>query len=79
MKPEGEGRARDIRRLRRPLAGHWQGIRDAGGLQLAPQGEGGAVPHRGARKREPLARDPRFSIGRPFLNVSLTRGPHQSV
>ena len=46
---EGGGRrTRDIRRPRRPLAGHRQGIRDAGGLKLVPQGEGGAVPRRPA-------------------------------
>ena len=60
MKPKGKGHTRNIRRLRRPLAGDRQGIRDAGGLQLASQGEGGIVPHRPTRQAE----DPRADQGR---------------
>ena len=55
------------------------GENDARGIQGISPGQAdrpSRASRRGARKREPLARDSRFSIGRPFLNVSLTRGPH---
>ena len=77
---------RGNRRLRRLLqqleAAGWPGEDDAFGIQGISPGEADQPSRprrRGERKREPLARDSRFSIGRPFLNVSLTWGPHYEL
>ena len=70
---------RGLHRLLQQLeAAGWSWQNDAFGIQGLLVGKAhmpSRPPRRGERKREPLARDSRFSIGR-FLNVSLTWGPH---
>ena len=72
-------RNRGLHRLLQQLeAAGWSWQDDAFGIQGLLVGKAhmpSRPPPCGERKREPLARDSRFSIGR-FLNVSLTWGPH---
>ena len=81
LRRRGLGDRRLHRLLQQLEASGRPGEDDARGVQGLSPGKAHPPPRPprgGERKREPLARGSRFSIGPGFLNVSLTWGPHYS-